>query len=94
MDNPTLNFKEQLSPEELSQIAATSHDLLIKLENILEYPLSSPESCFQSYCLFDLAFERLHEAFGTKMSLKVIEEYRGKLQAMLKDQDVKNGVCD
>jgi hypothetical protein len=94
MVKPTLNFRDQLSSDELTQIAITSKDLLVKLENVLEHPLSSSEACFQSYCLFDLAFERCHEAFGTEMTLKIVEEYRDKLHSLIKDQEVKEGVCD
>src|SRR3546814_688752 len=84
MDTESLNFRDQLNPEELNQIAVTSHDLLVKLDNILVQPTSNSQACFQSYCLFDLAFERCHEAFGTEMTLKIVEEYHDKLKAMSK----------
>jgi hypothetical protein len=42
----------------------------------------------------EIAFERCHEAFGTEMTLKIVEEYREKLQSLIKGQEVKEGVCE
>jgi hypothetical protein len=86
-----LRFEDLLSSEDLTQLALTAQDIHQSLQKPFQKVSTPHRACLTAYCLLNLAFEKCQDAFGPELSLKLVEDYRDQLQAVVKDQSVKNG---
>jgi len=85
-------FEDQLNSEGFNQLALTSQEVYRKLQSLLQKATTPQQARLISYSLLTLAYECCQEAFGSELPLQMNEEYSDKLQSIVNDQQLKQGI--